>query len=124
MRTADFGDHTVIARSTDGGQSFEPWQDCGWQGHPHDALQLSDGRVLLVYGYRHQPYGIRARVLNAECTDVATAAEIVLRDDGGSSDLGYPWATQTADGHVLVVYYFNKEGGTRHIAGTLLAVKR
>ncbi|MEO2048833.1 MAG: hypothetical protein ABGX16_19930 [Pirellulales bacterium] len=67
-------------------------------------LQLSDGRVLLVYGYRHQPYGIRARVLNAECTDVATASEMVLRDDGGSSDLGYPWATRTADGHVLVVY--------------------
>lgn len=124
MRTADFGDHTVIARSADGGQSFEPWQDSGWQGHPHYALQLPDGRVLLVYGYRHQPYGIRARVLNAECTDVATAPEIVLRDDGGNGDLGYPWATRTADGHVLVVYYFNQDGGTRHIVGTLLAVEQ
>jgi len=123
MRTADFKDHTVVARSTDGGKSFMPWQDSGWQGHPHYALQLPDQRVLLVYGYRHKPFGIRARVLNAECTDFATAKEIVLRDDGGNSDLGYPWATMTADGKALVVYYFNKENGTRHIAGTLLDVE-
>jgi hypothetical protein len=124
MRTADFDDHTVIARSTDGGKHIKPWQDCGWQGHPHAALRLPDGRVLLVYGYRHKPFGIRARVLNAECTDAATAPEIVLRTDGGSGDLGYPWVTRTADGHILVVYYFNRDGGTRHIAGTLLAVEQ
>ena len=123
MRTADFKDHTVVARSTDGGKSFQPWQDAGWQGHPHYALQLPDKRVLLVYGYRHKPYGIRARVLNTECTDFTTAEEMILRQDGGGSDLGYPWATMTADGKALVVYYFNKKNGTRHIAGTLLDVK-
>ncbi|MCA9230575.1 MAG: exo-alpha-sialidase, partial [Planctomycetales bacterium] len=123
MRTADFEDHTVIARSTNSGRSFEPWVDTGWQGHPHYALRLPDLRVLLVYGYRHKPYGIRARVLNAECTDFNTAEEIVLRNDGGNSDLGYPWATMTADDKALVVYYFNKSNGTRHIAGTLLSVE-
>ena len=41
MRTADFGDHTVLARSTDGGKHFESWQDSGWQGHPHAAVRLS-----------------------------------------------------------------------------------
>ena len=122
MRTADFKDHTVVARSTDGGKSFQPWEDAGWQGHPHYALRLPDQRVLLVYGYRHKPFGIRARVLNAECTDFTAAEEIVLRDDGGNGDLGYPWATMTADGKALVVYYFNKANGTRHIAGTLLDV--
>jgi sialidase-1 len=86
-------------------------------------LQLPDQRVLLVYGYRHKPFGIRVKILNAECTDFATTKEIVLRDDGGNSDLGYPWATMTADGKALVVYYFNKKNGTRHIAGTLLDVE-
>lgn len=120
MRTADFGDHTVIARSLDGGKSFEPWEDTGFQGHPHGAVRLPDNRVLLVYGYRHKPYGIRGRILDAECTNAATAEEMVLRDDGGSGDLGYPWAALMKDGRVLVAYYLNKDDGTRHIAGTIL----
>ena len=124
MRTADFGDHTVIARSKDGGKSFEPWEDSGFQGHPHYALPLPDGRVFLVYGYRHKPHGIRARVLNAECTDYKTAKEIVLRDDGVNSDLGYPWATMTADGNILATYYIHDSKGYRHIAGTLLSIDK
>src|SRR5690606_14847076 len=84
IRTANFDDHTVVVRSTNGGESFEPWEDAGWQGHPHYALRLPDDRVFLVYGYRHAPHGIRARVLNAECTDFKEAGEIVLRDDGRS----------------------------------------
>ncbi len=120
LRTAQFDDHTVIARSTDGGKSFLPWEDAGFQGHPHYALKLPDNRVLLIYGYRHKPYGIRARILDSECRNSATAPEIILRDDGGTSDLGYPWASIMADGRILVVYYFNKNDGLRHIAGTIL----
>jgi sialidase-1 len=124
LRTAGFDDHTVIARSTDHGKSFQRWKDAGFQGHPHYALSLPDKRVLLVYGYRHAPYGIRARVLNAECTDFASAKEMVLRDDGGNGDLGYPWATMISKNRVLVVYYFNIGDGTRHIAGTILETSR
>jgi sialidase-1 len=120
LRTEGFNDHTVVARSTDHGRSFQPWQDAGFQGHPHHALRLPDQRVLLVYGYRHAPFGIRARVLDPECTNFATAAEIVLRDDGGNGDLGYPWATMVSKQRALVVYYFNRANGTRSIAGTLL----
>jgi hypothetical protein len=124
IRTANFNDHTVVARSTDGGKSFQPWQDAGWQGHPHHALRLPDQRVFLVYGYRHPPFGIRARVLNPECTDFATAPEIVLRDDGGNGDLGYPWGTMLTKNRLLAVYYFNQQDGTRHIAGTILEITR
>ena len=122
LRTSNFHDATVVARSKDGGKSFEPWEDSGFQGHPHYALRLPDDRVLLVYGYRHEPFGIRARVLNSECTDFKTAEEIVLRDDGGSGDLGYPWAAMMPDGRALVTYYFNQNNGLRHIAGTILEI--
>jgi sialidase-1 len=122
VRTGGFNDHTVISRSKDRGQSFV-WQDAGFQGHPHYALQLPDERVLLVYGYRHAPFGIRARVLDSECTNAAAAEEIVLRDDGGNGDLGYPWATMVSKNRALVVYYFNHADGTRHIAGTFLEVE-
>jgi hypothetical protein len=122
LRTANFEDQACIARSTDGGKTFEPWEGMGWQGHPLHATRLPDDRVLLVYGYRHAPRGIRARVLNAECTDFGTAPEIVLRDDGTTSDLGYPWSVVLDDKRVLVTYYMNVEGGLQHIAGTILAL--
>ena len=124
LRTENFADHTAVARSIDHGKSFAPWQDAGFQGHPHYALRLPDKRVLLVYGYRHAPFGIRARVLDAECANFATAQEIVLRDDGGNADLGYPWATLLSKNRALVVYYFNVRDGTRHIAGTILGINR
>jgi len=124
LRTANLDDHAVVARSSDGGRTFQPWQDAGWKGHPLQATRLPDGRVLLVYGYRHRPYGIRARVLDAECRDFATAPEFVIRDDGGSTDLGYPWSVVLDARRVLVVYYFNRDGGTRHIAASELEVTR
>jgi sialidase-1 len=122
MRTERFNDHTAIARSTNHGKSFAAWEDAGFQGHPHYALRLPNKKVLLVYGYRHPPFGIRARVLDAECTNISSATEIVLRDDGGNGDLGYPWAAVVSKHRVLVVYYFNVRDGIRHIAGTVLEV--
>jgi hypothetical protein len=59
--------------------------------------------VLLVHGYCHPAFGIRARVRDAECTDFAATAEIVLRDDGGDGDGdgGSPWATLVSDARAL-----------------------
>lgn len=123
LRTAGMDDQACIARSTDDGKSFGKWQSMGFQGHPMQAMRLPDSRVLLVYGYRHKPYGIRARILNAECTDYATAPELVLREDGGSTDIGYPWSVQLDKNRVLVTYYYNLDNGTRHIAGSILEIK-
>lgn len=123
LRTDNFDDFACIARSADQGRTFTKWQSMGFKGHPLQALRLPDDRVLLVYGYRHQPYGIRARILNAECTDFESVPEIVLRDDGGNHDIGYPWAVQLDNDRVLIVYYFNIDKGPRHIAGTILQIK-
>ena len=123
LRTAQFEDQACIARSTDGGKTFQPWEGMGFKGHPLQAMRLPDNRVLLVYGYRHKPYGIRARILNPECTDYATAPEIILREDGGNTDIGYPWAVQLSRNRVLVTYYYNIENGNRHIAGTILEIE-
>ncbi len=65
--------------------------------------------MLLVYGYRHSPSGIRAQVLGAECQNFSSAPEVVLRDDGGNRHLGYPWSTILPSGRILVVYCFNQE---------------
>ena len=123
LRTANMpGKFSCIARSTDGGKSFT-WQSLGFYGYPLHALKLPDHRVLLTYGYRNKPYGIRARILNAECSDFATAAEFTIRDDGGSGDLGYSWSTMLDKKRLLVVYYFNTNDGNRFIAGSLLELQ-
>ncbi len=122
IRTADYNDHLAVARSTDRGKSFQ-WQDGGIVGHPYHALRLKDGRVFLVYGYRHEPFGIRARLLNPDCTDISSAPELVIRDDGGNGDIGYPWAAPLADGKILVAYYFNQKDGTRFIGGSIIEVE-
>jgi hypothetical protein len=124
MRTGGMDDHLCIARSTDHGKSFKQWEDMGFQGHPFFAMRLPDGRALLVYGYRHPPFGIRARVLNAECSNIATAPEVILRDDGGNFDLGYPWATMISEKRALIVYYFNRADGPRTIAGTVVEIEQ
>jgi len=121
LRTGNFGDQACIARSTDGGKSFK-WESMGFQGHPINALRLPDNRVLVTYGYRHLPCGVRVRILNAECTDFATSEEFVLRDDG-IWDVGYSWPVLLDDNRVLVVYYFHKNDGLRHIAGTIIEIE-
>jgi len=121
VRTEGYDDHGVVVRSKDMGKTWSKWKDMGVIGHPHHAVQLPDGRFFLVYGYRHKPYGIRARLLDPECTDFR-GEELVIRNDGGGGDIGYPWATVLPDGRVLATYYFNIKDGTRHIAGTFIKV--
>lgn len=113
--------HLYTARSSDGGRNWtEPERKDVW-GYPYFALTMPSGNVLLVYGYRQEAYGIRARLLDPECRKISSTEEVVLRDDGGGVDLGYPHATLLPDGRALVVYYFHdRPGGQRFIAGTLL----
>lgn len=122
INTMGLNDHLAVARSTDQGKSFQKWQDAGVKGRPFHAVRLPDGQALLVYGYRYPPYGVRVRVLNADCTAIADSAEVVLRDDGGSNDLGFPWATMLSKTRALVVYQFNKADGPRAIEGSVVEI--
>lgn len=124
LRTTHPEMKAAMARSLDGGETFEPWEDLGWSGLPLHAIQLKKGGILLVYGYRAKPFGVRARLVADDLSDVKSAPEFVVRDDAGNRDVGYPWAVELDDDQVLVVYYINKQNGTRHIAATLLEVQR
>lgn len=122
-RTTGLDDHLATSRSSDLGHSWEPWRRHDVIGHPYDACPLPDGRLLLSYGHRHPPFGVRARILDPAWLGrgpmIGDAPEILLRDDGPGPDLGYPWATLLPDGRAIVVYYLCDPTGVRSIEASL-----
>jgi Neuraminidase (sialidase) len=108
-------------RSNDDGRSWKldatPVPDTG-EGNPASMIRLRDGRICLTYGYRAVPFGIRARLSGDG--GKTWGKEIVLRDDGGGRDIGYPRTVQRPDGKVVTVYYFHDQpNGDRYIAATV-----
>ena len=111
-----------IYASSDDGQSWRRISraaDTGVNnGNPPSMVRLKDGRLVLTYGYRSPPMGIRARIsLNGGLT---WGDEIHLRDDGRTWDLGYPRTIALPDGKVLTIYYFTTlDRQPQHIAATI-----
>lgn len=121
---AAYNAHTQIYESADGGRSWRFLSRPNDWGAPANLVELPDGRIVCVYGYRQPPYGVRATV--SEDGGATWGGEIILRDDGGSWDLGYPRTMLRPDGKLVTVYYFNsktdatqQDGGVRHIACTI-----
>ncbi len=87
-------------------------------GNPPCLVKLRDGRLVITYGYRSAPYGIRARISKDE--GKTWGDEIMLRADGGTWDLGYTRTVQRPDGKMVTVYYFNEaEDRERYISATI-----
>ena len=108
--------------SNDDGKTWRfmnrPAENTGQGGNPPAMIQLRDGRICLTYGYRDAPYGMRARI--SQDGGETWGEEIILRDDGGNHDLGYPRTVQRADGKNVTVYYFTDHPEEeRYIAGTI-----
>lgn len=107
--------------SHDDGKSWsflsKPEPDTG-EGNPPSLLRLPDGRLSLIYGRRAKPFGIFARLSSDQGRTWTDA--IVLRDDGGANDVGYPRSVLRPDGKVVAVYYYNdRTGPSRYLAATI-----
>lgn len=117
---------TDIYESEDGARTWRFLSRVNDWGAPGDIVEMQDGRIACVYGYRLAPSGIRARL--SEDGARTWGRELILRDDGGSWDLGYPRVIEVTPGRLLCVYYMNRRddpiqmnGGVRHIARTIFA---
>jgi hypothetical protein len=113
------------SESLDGGVTWSrPVPRAFYSPSPFHVLDLGDDGVFVSYGYRYEPYGIRAFLLNAECDNWEEAEELIVREDGGGVDLGYTSAARLHDGTILLTYYyFDKPGGSRYIAGTVCSLQ-
>jgi hypothetical protein len=112
-----------LYRSDDDGKTWtfvsRPAPNTGeHHGNPPCLVKLKDGRLALTYGFRSEPYGIRARL--SSDGGKTWSEEIPLRTDGGTWDLGYTRTVQRPDGKLVTVYYFNDRKDTeRYIGATI-----
>jgi len=122
------GPWNELYASEDGGRTWRFVSRVNDHGDTANLVGLEDGRIFCVYGYRRPPFGIRGRV--SEDEGKTWGQEIIIRDEGGSRNLGYPRAVELETGKILTAYYFNHKddyiqmngGGVRHIAGSILKV--
>lgn len=81
--------------------------------------RLPDGDLLLTYGYRKPPQGLRARI--SHDNGRTWGPEIILRQEAGPNrDIGYTRSVIRADGKIVTVYYYNLGADQeRFIAATI-----
>lgn len=68
---------------------------------------------VLTYGYRGEPFGIRAKL--SEDEGRTWGEKIILRGDAAAWDVGYVRTAQRPDGKIVTVYYFPEEPFTKRI---------
>jgi hypothetical protein len=111
-----------IVRSDDRGKTWDAVSDATepleGHGNPASLVRLDDGRLVITYGHRAKPYGIRARI--SRDAGKSWSAPIVLRDDATNWDLGYTRSFVRPDGKIFTAYYISTRAHyEQHIAGTI-----
>ena len=104
MRTDDRGQRLCISRSTDSGRSWsEPIEVTEGSEHPADLTLLSNGWILMVFGVRHEPWGVQALV-SIDRGHNWEPRRLIVTDDLGHNDLGYPSTVRLGD-RLVTAYY-------------------
>lgn len=108
-------------RSDDNGASWahviRAVPDTG-RGNPPSLVKLGDGRLVVTFGYRAEPYGIRARISSDQ--GKTWGDDIILRSDAVDWDLGYTRSVQRPDGKMVTVYYYNDATSPERYIGSTI----
>ncbi|MGA3323025.1 MAG: sialidase family protein [Terriglobia bacterium] len=102
---SEVGQHLAVSFSSDKGRSWStPRQVTHDMEHPANVILLRDGRLLLAYGERNRPFGVRA-MLSRDLGQTWGPDIIILADDAQRPDCGYPNSAEIAPGKIVTVYY-------------------
>ncbi len=108
-----------IAHSYDGGKSWEGWvpaepesgrRDDGKTvrsraASPGSIAELPNGNVLITYGYRAYPFGVRAIVSRDGGYTFDVNQEYIISDTAYHPDCGYPSTVCFEDGTIVTAAY-------------------
>lgn len=101
--------------SKDGGETFSPLEETGIEGSPPHLYSV-DGNIVMTYGRRKFPFGIRAKITK---DGKSWSDELIVRNDGIDFDLGYPSTCSLKDGSLYTVYYMkSKKNANSKVYGT------
>ncbi len=111
---------TYQSVSKDGGKTWSKPKKllADYGGAPCHILEHSSGALISVYGYRSEPYSIKAMFSfdGGESWDINN---IIATKDSFGWDLGYPSTVELKDGSLLTVFYGNaQKGGPAEIMQT------
>jgi hypothetical protein len=109
---------TAMVISEDDGFTWSPPKWTNIWGYPSELINLQDGRVLMVYGYRRPPYGTRGCISDDGVT-WDRKNEFVIREGGVPTKhpsinwehpgpylhIGYPSVCQLRDGTIVCAYH-------------------
>jgi hypothetical protein len=109
---ADFG-ATLQSESSDGGKTWTEPHLIGVWGLPSFLLRLRDGRLLMTYGHRRDPFGNQARVSSDHGR--TWSQPLTISGDGTSGDLGYPTTAELDDGSLLTAWYERMKDSPRAV---------
>ncbi len=107
------------AFSYNAGFSWTNPKPTGIFGQPAHLLRLNDGNILCTYGYRKQPYSIKAVISHDNGVSWSTEETITLKEGCDFWDMGYPVSCQRNDGKIITVYYWVDEERTRFIESVI-----
>ncbi len=103
---------SMIAHSYDGGRRWTRWDEVVGADRrtkseriPGSIAKLANGMVLLTYGYRAEPFGIRALVSRDGGESFDLGREYVIASTYLHRDCGYPSTVCLEDGTVVTASY-------------------
>lgn len=94
---------TLQCESLDGGRTWSEPHSIGIWGLPSHLLKMHDGGLIMTYGHRRPPYGVRASISYDHGESWTQPLE--LSPDSDTADLGYPSTAELGDGTLLSVWY-------------------
>ena len=104
MRSSDQRALLAVSRSADGGETWtEPTPVTHDREHPADLTLLSNGWIILFFGVRHEPFGVQALV-SKDNGQTWEERRLIVCDDLGDNDLGYPSTVRMGD-QLVTAYY-------------------
>ncbi len=93
-----------------GSDTFTPFRKiCTAADTPPHLMQQSDGTLILTYGYRADPYGVRARL--SYDNGQTWSREIIVSTSAFEWDMGYACSVERSDGAIVTVYYQKAQRG-------------